>query len=37
MTVRTSGPVADCPPPMGWQVEMGKERGSSKMMEQHQK
>lgn len=36
MKVRTSGPVADCPAPMGWQVEVGKERGSSKMMGQHQ-
>lgn len=37
MRVRTSGPVADCLTPMGLQVEMGKERGSSEMMGQHQK
>lgn len=35
MRVRNSKPVADCLTPVGWQVGMGKERGSNKVMGQH--
>lgn len=37
MGVRNSGPVVDCLTPMGWQVQVGRERGNGEMMELPQK